>query len=71
MNQRIRFEDEAPHALLNRKQVAERLGVHFNTVYRLTKRDQLPCVRIGKRTVRFTEEAVQAYLDSNTWNMRP
>ena len=68
MNQKIHFEEDKKTSPLNRKQVAERLGIHFNTVRRLEKSGELASIRIGPRLIRYTEEAVQGYIDSQTWN---
>jgi len=43
----------AARRLLNRTEVAKHLGVRVETVSRWTTAGTLPCVRIGKRSVRY------------------
>lgn len=43
----------AARRLLNRTEVAKHLGVRVETVSRWTTAGTIPCVRIGKRSVRY------------------
>lgn len=43
----------AARRLLNRTEVAQHLGVRVETVSRWTTAGTIPCVRIGKRSVRY------------------
>jgi len=43
----------AARLLLNRTEVAKHLGVRVETVSRWTTAGTIPCVRIGKRSVRY------------------
>jgi excisionase family DNA binding protein len=47
------------------QEVAGTLRVSVNTVHRLAERGEIASIRVG-RLRRFTEEAVQAYLDRAT-----
>lgn len=48
-----RNKKHAAQRLLNQTQVAKHLGVRVETVSRWTTAGTLPCVRIGKRSVRY------------------
>jgi excisionase family DNA binding protein len=48
------------HRLLKTGEVAERLGVTDQTVRRWAKRGEIPTIRLGARTVRFDEGAVES-----------
>ncbi len=48
--------------LLNRRQVAARLGTCTETVSRLVRRGELPAVRIG-RALRFMPDEVAAFVE--------
>ena len=48
-----RSEKHAARRLLNRTEVAQHLGVRVETVSRWTTAGTIPCVRIGKRSVRY------------------
>ena len=43
----------AARRLLNRTEVAKHLGVRVETISRWTTAGTIPCVRIGKRSVRY------------------
>ncbi len=47
------------------RDLAEKLGVHQNTVRRWINSKQLECIRIGKG-IRITEEQLQKFLDNPT-----
>jgi excisionase family DNA binding protein len=50
--------------LLTTEDVADRLGVGTITVKRMVRRGELSVLRIGHNTPRFTEAALQAFLQS-------
>lgn len=50
--------------LLTYSQLAEITGLSKGTLYSMVANGEVPHVRLGKRFVRFTEEAVQAWLAS-------
>lgn len=54
--------------LLTAKQVAELLGVHVSTVWRLTQRleNPLPAVRFGERITRFRLRDVERLISNGT-----
>lgn len=52
-------------ALLKIKDVAKLIGLHENTVYKLTYRDEIPYVKIG-RQVRFKESAILAWINKSS-----
>jgi len=47
------LKKHAARRLLNRTEVAKHLGVRVETVSRWTTAGMIPCVRIGKRSVRY------------------
>lgn len=49
----ISLKKHAARRLLNRTEVAQHLGVRVETVSRWTTAGTIPCVRIGKRSVRY------------------
>lgn len=51
-----------PAALLNKHDVASRLEVNVQTVLRWARLGDLECIRLGRRTVRFTQAAVAKFL---------
>ena len=51
-----------PGALLNKHDVASRLEVDVQTVLKWARLGDLEAVRIGHRTVRFTQAAVAKFL---------
>jgi excisionase family DNA binding protein len=51
-----------PNALLNKHDVASRLEVNVQTVLKWARLGDLEAVRIGHRTVRFTQAAVAKFL---------
>jgi len=48
--------------LLKVRQVAQQLSVEVQTVYTMASRGELPCMRVGRRAVRFRPEALEKYL---------
>lgn len=48
---------------LNKKQLAERLDVHENTIYNWTRTGQIRCYRTGPRLVRYKWEEVEQDLN--------
>ena len=48
------------------KEAAEKLGVHYITIYNLISRGELEAVRIGRsKGLRITEEALNKFLKKN------
>ena len=52
--------------MLNRDQVAEKLGVSNRTVARWTKRGVLPHVRLGRRVIRYRERDLDSLVEKRT-----
>ncbi len=52
----------AARRLLNRTEVAKHLGVRVETVSRWTTAGTIPCVRIGKRSVRYLLPQIVSHL---------
>jgi excisionase family DNA binding protein len=48
--------------LLTTKEVAEALGVHLNTVYRLIGNGDLTAVRVGPKLLRVSKNELNNYL---------
>lgn len=55
--------EELPR-LLTAAEVAEATSLPLSTVYELTRRDELPVVRIGSRSYRYSSEAIRAWIES-------
>jgi excisionase family DNA binding protein len=51
-----------PNALLNKHDVASRLEVNVQTVLKWARLGDLDAIRLGRRTVRFTQAAVAKFL---------
>jgi len=51
-----------PNALLNKHDVASRLGVDVQTVLKWARLGNLDAIRLGHRTVRFSQNAVSTFL---------
>lgn len=51
-----------PSALLTKHDVANQLEVNDQTVLKWARRGDLECIRLGHRTVRFTQAAVAKFL---------
>ena len=56
--------DISGRAFLTPAQVAELLQLDTESVYRLVKRGQLPCVRVGGRTLRIPARPLFAQLQA-------
>ena len=52
--------------MLNRDQVAEKLGVSNRTVARWTERGVLPHVKLGKRVIRYRERDLDSLVEKRT-----
>ncbi len=52
--------------LLSVRQLAERLNVREGTIYMWVKLGKVPCLRLGRRTIRFSENAIELWLQQNT-----
>lgn len=48
--------------LLTPKQVAESLGIHLNTVYRLIANGDLTAVRVGPKLLRVSKKSLGDYV---------
>lgn len=55
------MQQEQSQACINLKarEAARRLGISVYTLYKLALRKVVPCVRIGKRRIRFREEDIE------------
>jgi len=66
---RILAEKDTPEpppapSLLTARDVAKRLQVNTQTVYRLAREGKLPAVQLGTRTHRWTEDTVNNFISS-------
>jgi excisionase family DNA binding protein len=52
--------------LLTVSQVAEWLGRHPKTIYKLTETNQLPFVRLGTKSIRFRPTDIERYIAGST-----
>lgn len=48
--------------LLTAKEVSEILQIDIQRVYELTRRNQLPCVRLGERQYRYSREQLENFV---------
>jgi excisionase family DNA binding protein len=66
--------DQQPGAampqLMNAEDVAKILKIAKKTVHKLVREGKLGCVQVTEKDRRFTPEQVQAYIDSQTVNVR-
>lgn len=56
----------ASESLWRVPEVAERLSVPPKTVYKYVATEGLPCIRLGNRTLRFSPQQVQGWLEART-----
>ncbi len=49
--------------LMDARDVASYLHISIDTVRRLTRSGELPCVQVGGRSIRYRPEQISAYLD--------
>ena len=49
--------------LMTVKEVSDRLGIALNAVYRLFNTGKLEGCLMGKKSIRFTQEQVNAYIE--------
>ena len=54
--------------LMKAGQVAEQLGISLNAVYDLFKTKELDGCLLGKKSIRFTQAQVDAYIDRKSTN---
>ena len=57
--------ENEPKEFYTPKEIAERLGIHRNTVVKMILRRELPAIVIGK-LYRITEAQLQEYLEKRT-----
>lgn len=66
--------DQQPGAamslLMNAEDVAKILGIAKKTVHKLVREGKLGCVQVTEKDRRFTREQVQAYIDSQSVEVR-
>jgi len=53
-----------PKLLLKSREAAKLLSVSERTLWNLTQRGELPCVRIGKRGIRYDPKDLSRWLES-------
>jgi excisionase family DNA binding protein len=58
-------QNTSPSPLLNKFQVAERLGMHFLTVLKHTRLGHLECYKFGPHSYRYSEEQVARFMAGN------
>ena len=52
--------------LLRARELAALTGIPKTTVYAMAASGQLPCLRYGVRAVRFSESAIQRWIEQRT-----
>jgi excisionase family DNA binding protein len=55
-----------PKGLLNKVQLAERLGIEARSIEKLVRSRKIPVIRLGHRTVRFSWPKVEEALNKLT-----
>lgn len=72
MKPKTRFERNGhATAVLDVRETAAFLAVTVDTVYRLTRKGELPHVRVGTRAIRYRVVDLETYLEKRTtteWN---
>ena len=56
--------------LLDIEQAANLLGVSVASLYRWTQTKKIPCIRLGRRVIRFDPRALEKFLAQNTVEAR-
>lgn len=56
-------EDHMTEKLMTVREVSEKLGINLNAVYRLFNTGKLDGCLMGKKSIRFTQEQVRAYIE--------
>jgi excisionase family DNA binding protein len=56
--------------LLKPMEAAENLRMHVMTVYRLARTGELPCIRYGQRGIRFSEKALNEWVEARGNKLR-
>jgi len=51
--------------LITARELASRLGVTTNTIHTWARDGRIPCLRVGRKTLRFDPAAVVAALEAN------
>jgi excisionase family DNA binding protein len=49
--------------LLNTRETAEYLGFHPETIRRFAREGTLPCIRLGRKRLRFRKEELEQWMD--------
>lgn len=57
--------DSSRTQIMTPKEAAKYLGLHLVTVYRLIKKDELPCFRLGGQW-RFKKDLLDAWIEGST-----
>lgn len=58
----------APRLLITAREAARTLSVSEKTLWTLTKRGEIPAVRVGVRSVRYSVTALQRWIDGQQGN---
>lgn len=54
---------EIVNGLMDVEQVARYLNIPKSSVYSLTFRNKIPCIRLGGKRLRFKQDAIDKWLD--------
>lgn len=57
---------KVPEKLIDAKEAASILCLAPKTIYELALKRELPCVRMGKRSVRFKPSAIQLWIEEHS-----
>jgi len=49
--------------LMNAQEVAEQMGITAEMVLQFAKEKKLRCIRLGFRTIKFTQEAIDTFIE--------
>lgn len=56
--------------LLSYSELAARIGINTSTLYTLVRQGRIPHVRLGRRLVRFSPQAVEQWIAANAAEVR-
>jgi excisionase family DNA binding protein len=63
---RPKAEPTEPRKLLTIEQAATLLGIHAATLYRWARQNKVPCIRMGRRVIRFDPPSLEHFLAGKT-----
>ena len=62
----MKTNPQTPPTLTTAEQLAEAFSMSLQQIWRLQRQGRIPCVRLGRRTLRFNTAEVAAALEAQT-----